>query len=401
MAAQAAKKMTTEVNLDEFRERFNEALDQLKDTFIERDDAVRCMALASLTGNNVLFVGTPGTAKTALVQCFLKHLPGARFFEELCGSFTTLDQIVGPTNIKEFQRGNWTRNTDGMLPDVDVAFLDEVMKSNDGTINSLLGILNERVFAGKRIPLLFLAAATNWPEIDARTENVGALYDRFVLRLAIDDIDADDLDKTADMLSTEDSDEYQPSVTFSIDEIIAAQKAVRSIPIERHVRVKLAEVRKRLKGEGINISSRRIKKMQMVLRAQAWLMGKDKVTVEAFDVLAYGLWIDRPHIQPLNSIIDTIDQATVQKCVRLIDDHRKKFRALQDARKDVRRRRAPQLIDEITKAAIKVQGIIENEGVTERGRVKVREEIEKLRADYRSLRKMAKEDLGLNLKGGK
>lgn len=402
--AAAATKIEQAIDLDEFRVRFTACLDQVKATFIDRDDATRALALAALTRNNVLFVGTPGTGKTALIQCFLKHMTGATYFEELCGSFTTLDQVVGPTNIKEFQLGKWTRNTKGMLPDADVVFLDEVMKSNDGTINSLLGILNERKFKvdGSKavdIPLLFLAAATNWPEIDARTENVGALYDRFVIRLAIDDIDPDDCEKTADMLETEELDEYRPGVTFSKAELIAAQVAVRRIPIERPVRVKLAEVRKRLKGEGIYISARRLKKMQLVLRAQAWLMGRDHVTVEHFDVLAYGLWIDRPHIQPLNAIIDTIDQATVQKCVRVIDEQRRKFKQLQDARKDVRVRRAPQLIEEITKAAKKVQAVLEEEGATERGRSKIRDEIQKLRDDYKKLKALTKDDMGLNLKG--
>ena len=395
-------KSSQTVNLEDFRTRFTAAIEQLQGAFIDRDDACRVLALASLTGNNALFVGDPGTGKSALIECFVKHFDQARFFDELCGSFTTLDQLVGPTDIKAFQKGQWNRCVDDMLPTAHVAFLDEVMKANDGTINSLLRILNERAFGGVRIPLRVLVAATNWPEVDQRTDNVEAMYDRFVLRLEVNDIpvyrdppqgqSVDDAEKVrlvemfADMLETEEADDYVPATRFTIDELDAAVAAVGEVTIERQTRLRLGDIRRRLAADGVHISSRRAKKMQNVLSAQAWLSGSDTVTLEHFDVLAYGFWIDRPHIEIISGILDSIDLKVVSECVKLLDDARTKCASLLKQSKAQRRRQATSVIEAMTAAAEGVHKILETEGCTERGRQRIADEMQKMRDAYSELK---------------
>lgn len=71
----------------------------------------------------------------------------------------------------------------------EVAFIDEVFKANSAILNTLLTILNERLFDnGKErlpVPLLCLVAASNeLPE----SEELDALYDRFLLRSQVQQV---------------------------------------------------------------------------------------------------------------------------------------------------------------------------------------------------------------------
>ena len=71
----------------------------------------------------------------------------------------------------------------------EVAFIDEVFKANSAILNTLLTILNERLFdnGSERlpVPLVTLVAASNeLPE----SEELDALYDRFLLRSRVSQV---------------------------------------------------------------------------------------------------------------------------------------------------------------------------------------------------------------------
>jgi MoxR-like ATPase len=72
------------------------------------------------------------------------------------------------------------------LVQAEVAFIDEVFKANSAILNTLLTLLNERLFDNGNerlpVPLVCLVAASNeLPE----SEELGALYDRFLIRCAV------------------------------------------------------------------------------------------------------------------------------------------------------------------------------------------------------------------------
>jgi MoxR-like ATPase len=94
--------------------------------------------------------------------------------------------LFGPLSLTALEKDLYIRNTTGYLPDVSVAFLDEIFKANSAILNSLLTILNERLFDNgnerNTIPLLALVAASNeLPE----SEELDALYDRFLIRTIV------------------------------------------------------------------------------------------------------------------------------------------------------------------------------------------------------------------------
>ena len=71
----------------------------------------------------------------------------------------------------------------------EVAFIDEVFKANSAILNTLLTILNERLFdnGSERVPvplLCMVAASNELPE----SEELDALYDRFLVRKQVQQV---------------------------------------------------------------------------------------------------------------------------------------------------------------------------------------------------------------------
>eukprot|EP00889_Picochlorum_renovo_P000748 jgi/Picre1/27778/NNA_000742.t1 len=133
-------------------------------------------------------VGPPGTAKSELSRR-LSSLTGGVYFERLLTRFSVPEELFGPLSIKGLEQDEYTRKTDGYLPTAEVAFIDEIFKANSAILNALLTLLNERLFdnGAERlsVPLLCLVGASNeLPE----SEELDALYDRFLIRKSVDQV---------------------------------------------------------------------------------------------------------------------------------------------------------------------------------------------------------------------
>ena len=155
---------------------------------VEREALVELCALAAVAGEHLLVIGPPGTAKSEAVRRVARAL-GGQVFEYLLGRFTEPSEIFGPIDLRRLKEGVGETQTAGMLPEADVAFLDEVFLGSTAILNTLLGVLNERTFrrgaTRMRVPLRVCVGASNALPDD---EALAAFGDRFLIRAFLDPI---------------------------------------------------------------------------------------------------------------------------------------------------------------------------------------------------------------------
>ena len=214
---------------------------------VGRQRLVELVVLAAVAGEHVLIIGPPGTAKSAAVRRVSQRLGGG-YFEYLLGRFTEPNEIFGPIDIAKLQDGRVETQTSGMLPEADVAFLDEVFLGSTAILNTLLSILNERRFrrghTSVKCPLKVCVGASNAMPTD---ESLAAFADRFLVNLFVEPTGDSDLE---DLLEAGWSVETSQSAEGSaIDSVEMLRKAVPSVdlsaarPVDRPSRENFARSR--------------------------------------------------------------------------------------------------------------------------------------------------------------
>ena len=224
-----------------------------------------------------------------------KAFSGARSFEYLMSRFSTPDEIFGPVSISKLKDSDdYERVTEGYLPTADVVFLDEIWKAGPAIQNTLLTVINEKVFRnGNRLvslPLKLLIAASN--ELPAQGEGLEALWDRLIIRLESKSIKQDDnFDKM--LLDDGNEDITVPSeLQISNDEYTNWHRAISKIGARQDALHIIHQIRKSLQSVAIEgtderrsvyVSDRRWKKIVNLLRTSAFL--QDRESVEPEDLL--------------------------------------------------------------------------------------------------------------------
>lgn len=172
--------------MNTLQSRMTHLLRYLQRGIYEKNTEMALALLAALAGESILLLGPPGVAKSMVARRLKKAFGGATSFEYLMSRFSTPDEIFGPVSIARLKSDDvYERATEGFLPTADVVFLDEIWKAGPAIQNTLLTVLNEKLFRNGNkelhLPLKLLVAASN--ELPAQGEGLEALWDRFVIRV--------------------------------------------------------------------------------------------------------------------------------------------------------------------------------------------------------------------------
>lgn len=273
--------------------------------FKERTEEINCSLLAILSGEHVLFLGPPGTAKSLLSKSICEVIDGY-FFYYLLTRFTTPEEVFGPLSLKALQQDDFHRKTDGYLPTAHVAFLDEIFKSNSSILNSFLTILNERKFHnGNRVidvPLLSVFGASN--ELPEDNESLEALYDRFLFRCSVKYVE--DEANFIELLFGK-AEKFKPAARLSLQAICDVNDYATQVKVDADVKKIILETRREFRSKNIHLSDRRWKKIVNVLKIASASIGNESVDRSMVLLLQHMTW-DRPeqkeHIK--NILMDLI-----------------------------------------------------------------------------------------------
>ncbi len=258
------------------RRRLIEAIDYVAQGLIEREAQARCLVLAALCGEHLLFIGPPGTAKSELARR-LHRIVGGRYFERLLTRFTVPEELFGPLSLAALDEGRYERDIDGYLPTASIAFLDEVFKANSAILNALLTLLNEREFdqGVRRIvtPLVTVVAASNEvPDEDV----LRAFFDRFLFRCMVAPVSDEAFSRLLERIDRPPGE----GPGLAVSELQAAQAAADAITVGDAVRAALVELRALLIAHSIEVSDRRWVRMVRALRVAALANGRAEVSLD-------------------------------------------------------------------------------------------------------------------------
>lgn len=259
------------LSIQEAAAKLRDAIRESIPGLVEREQLAELIVLGAVAQEHLLVIGPPGTGKSAVVRRIAAAL-GGNYFEYLLGRFTEPSELFGPVNLNKLRDGLVETETAGMLPEADIAFLDEVFLGSTAILNTLLGVLNERQFrrghTRLRCPLRICVGAANGLPDD---EGLAAFADRFLLHAFVEPVPDNRLE---DLLAggwQVGRQSVVPKADLACLDVLGA--AVAEVDLDA-VRPAMAHAIRQLRDARIVLSDRRIVRAQRLVAAAAVLAGR-------------------------------------------------------------------------------------------------------------------------------
>lgn len=322
-------------------ERFKQLLGEMNRGIYEKETEISLSLLAALAGESIILLGPPGVAKSMVARQLKTAFRDAQSFEYLMSRFSTPDEIFGPVSIQKLKTSDtYERAVEGYLPTADVVFLDEIWKAGPAIQNTLLTVINEKIFRnGNRemhLPLKLLVAASN--ELPAKGEGLEALWDRFVIRIESRPIKLEKnframlLDSHADFLGptdfTDSTDfsgftgglghaDFADNADFSDLKITSEEYAewterIGKIGVKIEVLDAISAIRKSLRAVNVDeaaerrniyVSDRRWKNIVRLLRTSAFMQDREEVDICDLLPIYHCLWQEPEERDAIRNIV--------------------------------------------------------------------------------------------------
>ena len=318
-------------------ERFKLLLREMNRGIYEKETEISLSLLAALAGESIILLGPPGVAKSMVARQLKNAFRDAHSFEYLMSRFSTPDEIFGPVSIQKLKTSDtYERAVDGYLPTADVVFFDEIWKAGPAIQNTLLTVINEKIFRnGNRemhLPLKLLVAASN--ELPAKGEGLEALWDRFVIRIESRPIKMEKnframllevksslevkseerrVKNSTDLFEDTISDEQiGADVSISPAEYAEWSQAIDKIGVKEEVLDAISRIRKALRAVNVDeaaerrniyVSDRRWKNIVRLLRTSAFMQDREEVDICDLLPIYHCLWQEPEERDAIRSIV--------------------------------------------------------------------------------------------------
>ncbi len=318
-------------------ERFKLLLREMNRGIYEKETEISLSLLAALAGESIILLGPPGVAKSMVARQLKNAFRDAHSFEYLMSRFSTPDEIFGPVSIQKLKTSDtYERAVDGYLPTADVVFLDEIWKAGPAIQNTLLTVINEKIFRNgnleMHLPLKLLVAASN--ELPAKGEGLEALWDRFVIRIESRPIKMEKnframllevksnlevkseerrVKNSTDLFEDTISDEQiGADVSISPAEYAEWSQAIDKIGVKEEVLDAISRIRKALRAVNVDeaaerrniyVSDRRWRNIVRLLRTSAFMQDREEVDICDLLPIYHCLWQEPEERDAIRSIV--------------------------------------------------------------------------------------------------
>ncbi|MEO9515885.1 MAG: AAA family ATPase [Paracoccaceae bacterium] len=269
--------------LSDLLTRLSQTLDVASKKLVERRLLFELVVLGLITREHVLFIGPPGTGKSAAVKSAAEQFQG-RYFEYLVGRFTEPSELFGALDLAALKDGEVRPVTHNMLPEANIAFLDEIFLGSTAILNTLLGVLNERQYRRgtfeKDVPLWSCVAASNALPEDPMLQ---AFADRFLLTSFIEPVSEENLTALLTAGWTQAQGELGTQsegtkIPLTAQDLETLTRATGQIDLS-DVLESYAHILRKLRVSGLVLSDRRLVKGQKLIAAAALLAGRTKASL--------------------------------------------------------------------------------------------------------------------------
>ena len=273
-------------------------LNEICNGLYEKDHLLALGLLCAISGESFFLLGLPGTAKSEVSRRLKLVFRDATSFEYLMSRFSTPDEIFGPVSIRKLKDADvYERQIENYLPDADVVFLDELWKAGPAIQNSLLTVLNEKIYKnGKatiKLPMKLLVAASN--EIPEAGSGLEALWDRFIVRAISECVKKESNFYQLMQKTTSEEPQVSEALLISSELYSTWQKQIQEVTISKEILLYLTQLRKLLSQKDeeehyIYVSDRRWTKIGKLLRTSAFLNGRKQIIWSDLLLLRHCIW---------------------------------------------------------------------------------------------------------------
>ena len=305
--------------------RFKLLLQEMNRGIYEKETEISLSLLAALAGESIILLGPPGVAKSMVARQLKTAFREAQSFEYLMSRFSTPDEIFGPVSIQKLKTSDtYERAVEGYLPTADVVFLDEIWKAGPAIQNTLLTVINEKIFRnGNRemhLPLKLLVAASN--ELPAKGEGLEALWDRFVIRIESRPIKLEKNFRAMllEVKSEERGEKKQSSAAegkansnaITAEEYAGWTERIDKIGVKIEVLDAISAIRKSLRAVNVDeaaerrniyVSDRRWKNIVRLLRTSAFMQDREEVDICDLLPIYHCLWQEPEERDAIRNIV--------------------------------------------------------------------------------------------------
>ena len=314
------------------QKRIRNLVASVSEDMFEREEIIAVSLLGALCGQNTFLYGPPGTAKSLISRRIACAFEQPTYFEYLMNRFSTPEEVFGPVSIKALKEDHYIRKTNNYLPKAEFAFLDEIWKSSPAILNTLLTLINERVFrngeAIEKAPLKALIAASN--ETPDDSQGLEALYDRFIVRLMVGPIrEAQHFDQLLNSKPTEAKIDIPSALQVKSSEwdewmtqLHQVKLSAETLTIIHLIREQLEQQYETLK---VYVSDRRWQRAAMLMKAAAFFNDRKETNHSDALLLQHCLWTHEENRQAIWDIVaDAVKASGIDSGIDLAEADRQK-----------------------------------------------------------------------------